>query len=236
MSKVSSYWEKFNIVSARRLSTLHSAMQLFEKMADKNLAFSYSYDGCYARAHLMCRHILKSGYLPGKVWAHQERPALLEVHMPDGSKIEWNWHVAPTLDLIMPDGKIVTHVFDPTLFDGPVSVDEWRRNLNASWESIHLTKLGEAPPKSTGDYMMSPFKRLKNTEVTSNATDGMAKNKLREYNKYVRKEKKSKIPRVVKPSSVREILEQSTVANGQPQQQQSRGKTWVSQQMPQKSA
>ncbi|RNA61574.1 hypothetical protein D1631_06355 [Chryseobacterium nematophagum] len=81
--------------------------------------WSYSKDGCFARAHKM-RRILESKGVPSnrlrKIWIGNDKGALLN---------GWTYHVA--LLVIGEDGNVINgKVIDPALFpNGPVSPNDW---------------------------------------------------------------------------------------------------------------
>lgn len=84
----------------------------------KDIPFGYKYDGCYARAHIMSRRFEKMGIAAQKVWIK----GMLSV---PGTDIEWNYHVAPVVEVKKKNGKIEKYVIDPSLTDKAVTVDEW---------------------------------------------------------------------------------------------------------------
>lgn len=84
----------------------------------KDIPFEYKYDGCYARAHIMARRFEKMGIAAQKVWIKGD------LYVP-GTDIQWNYHVAPVVEVKDAKGKIVKYVIDPSLTDKAVTVDEW---------------------------------------------------------------------------------------------------------------
>ena len=117
------------------------AQEMFDELAnDKNIPFGYPKDCCFARAHEMCRQLEAKGVKCGKTWYYSADwpaegsedypPANLFVSglpktdvIPDGS-LKWTYHVAPTVEV---DGKPM--VFDPSMFKGPVTPEEWRSKM-----------------------------------------------------------------------------------------------------------
>jgi hypothetical protein len=108
--------------------TLDQAQQMFNLVSGKFccpvtptapcIPFNYPDDGCWGRAHEMCRLMIAAGITPSKVWifgglraASQNNPSC---------QVLWGWHVAPTL----PIGS-ETYVIDPSLFNGPVTQATW---------------------------------------------------------------------------------------------------------------
>lgn len=88
------------------------------------IPFKHADDGCYARAHEMCRLMMDEGETPQKVWIYGGlRVETSNVHQ---CVINWGWHVAPTLMVIQPSGPDVMHVIDPSLCTAPVTVEDWK--------------------------------------------------------------------------------------------------------------
>jgi Glutaminase len=87
------------------------------------IPFLYPDDGCWGRAHQMCRLMISAGAGPGKVWIYGR----LTVNTRNNPvcSVRWGWHVAPTLR-IATAGPAQTVVVDPSLFSNPVSEDTWK--------------------------------------------------------------------------------------------------------------
>lgn len=100
------------------------ATKLFTRfLREGNIPFDYSIDGCFARATAMARIAEKSDIQMGKVFAEGLLQAKTKLEkMPIAF---WNWHVAPIVHVKKADGSIELQVFDPSIFDKPVTVDEW---------------------------------------------------------------------------------------------------------------
>ncbi|MBU6474568.1 MAG: hypothetical protein KGL10_04715 [Alphaproteobacteria bacterium] len=133
------------------------ALEIFDQLADRpDIAFAYTQDGCYARAHLMCRAMAMLGLAPQKAWAFESDgiySPCLYVTMPNGKKEEWGWHVAPALLVRMPDCSVQNLVFDPGLFDGPVTAHDWADLIHAHQENLQIVPFGTAPNGYTGHYL-----------------------------------------------------------------------------------
>lgn len=88
------------------------------------IPFLYPDDGCWARAHEMCRLMIGMGLSPKKVWidgnlhvATRNNPQCM---------VYWGWHVAPTLcvrgtELFSSQRMVI----DPSLFTTPVTEAAW---------------------------------------------------------------------------------------------------------------
>ena len=88
------------------------------------IPFKYPYDGCWIRAHLMCYAMIALGETPEKVWISGSLLALSS-NVPE-CHVNWGWHVAPTLMVTQPSGPDIKMVIDPSLCDGPVTLDAWK--------------------------------------------------------------------------------------------------------------
>lgn len=103
--------------------SMKKAMKLFKKIAeDKKIPFGYPEDGCYARAHMMAKLLEKKGVISGKIFIEGD----LRVNTKNSPKgyVEWWYHVAPVIK-IKENGVEKNYVFDPSLFDRPVPVEDW---------------------------------------------------------------------------------------------------------------
>jgi len=111
--------------------TLQRAQLLFQWLASGScnpvtvpvpcIPFLYPDDGCWGRAHEMCRRIVSVGNVPGKVWIYGN----LRVNTRNNPNcyVRWGWHVAPILCI---QGWREYAVIDPSMFSGPVPVSTWR--------------------------------------------------------------------------------------------------------------
>jgi hypothetical protein len=100
------------------------------------IPFLYPDDGCWGRAHQMCRLMINSGVSPKKVWIEISWPDRLHADTRNHPScfVEWGWHVAPTICVrswkwgFFPWSHEM--VVDPSLFDTPVSKSTWRNAQN----------------------------------------------------------------------------------------------------------
>ena len=141
-----------DFLSRRSSISFEQALTVFDHLADRDdLAFGYLSEGCQVRAHLVCMEMKTIGLKPRKAWAFRgENP--LYVMLPDGKKGEWDYHVVLALPVRMPKGKILDLVFDPGLFDGPVTLQEWGHMIDAPAYTLQVTEFGQAPSGCRGDY------------------------------------------------------------------------------------
>ncbi len=141
------------VITPEQLQTLFRQMA-----AQRDIAFRFPADGCYARAHLMIRRMQQLGYRPYKVWTFANG---LNLHVktrnhPRGY-VEWAYHVAPYLRVRYPDGKIYAMVIDPSLFPGPVGIATWVKAQKKGWyvrnPIVRQTLVNEAPVLPGGVYV-----------------------------------------------------------------------------------
>ncbi len=108
-----------NVKPNDKYLTPNEVQELYKKaVAMKDIPFGYKYDGCYARAHLMSRRFEEMGIATKKVWIKGK------LFVP-GTDIEWDYHVAPVVEVKEKNGKIQQYVIDPSLNSKAVTVDEW---------------------------------------------------------------------------------------------------------------
>jgi hypothetical protein len=121
-------WWWFCCVSAKK------AQQVFDDMNSTScdpltvpapcIPFLYPDDGCWARAHEMCRLMINAGLKPKKVWIKGS----LHVNTKNNPNchVSWGWHVAPTLCVRGLWFQTQRMVIDPSLFAAPVSKATWK--------------------------------------------------------------------------------------------------------------
>ena len=119
--------------------SLQRAQELFDLMSSKScdacnascsnyphcIPFKHAYDGCYARAHEMCRLMMAEGEAPEKVWIY----GVLHVDTANvhDCGVGWSWHVAPTLMVTTTSGGTAEkYVIDPSTCTTPVTVAAWK--------------------------------------------------------------------------------------------------------------
>jgi hypothetical protein len=112
--------------------TQQQARQMFELVNAKSccpgsaaapcITFLYPDDGCWGRAHEMCRLIIGAGVQPRKVWIYGNLRVQTQNH--PSCAVQWGWHVAPTLEVSTSSGTEI-QVIDPALFSEPVPQATW---------------------------------------------------------------------------------------------------------------
>ncbi|MDQ2899898.1 MAG: protein-glutamine glutaminase family protein [Acidobacteriota bacterium] len=125
-----------------------AASELFRQMAEqKDIAFGYPKDGCYARAHIMLKRMQDRDATPGKVWTFAgSRTDPLWVNSSNyKDPIVWGYHVAPTIPVRDENGVVRDMVIDPSMFDHPVTIDEWKKAQHDS--PVVVQTIPGQPPK-----------------------------------------------------------------------------------------
>lgn len=87
------------------------------------IPFLYPDDGCWGRAHQMCRLMISASAEPGKVWIYGR--LMVDTRNNPKCSVQWGWHVAPTLQVTTtatPEAMVI----DPSLFSQPVSESTWK--------------------------------------------------------------------------------------------------------------
>ena len=132
------WWFRFGCVSTTR------AQQVFNAMASATcnpltvpppcIPFMYPDDGCWGRAHEMCRLMLDLGVYPAKVWIDAVTGRLhANTRNNPNCFVEWGWHVAPTICVRRWSWFCFWSqdmVIDPSLFTTPVSKATWKSVQN----------------------------------------------------------------------------------------------------------
>lgn len=112
--------------------TLQRARQLFDlcnaqiccpcSTPGSCIPFLFPDDGCWGRAHEMCRLMIADGAQPEKIWISGGLD--VATHNKPNCTQHWFWHVAPTLQVDI-NGSPQTYVIDPSLFNEPVTLATW---------------------------------------------------------------------------------------------------------------
>jgi len=150
------------------------ALEIFDEIAAMgNIAFGFPDEGCFSRAHMMVRQLYEMGETPKKAWAFEPEGGDLLVKLSNGKEITWWSHVAAALPVEMPDGKVLDLVYDPSMFNGPVTLQQWGKAMGAPPHNLMFADAGRAARGQHGDY--TPWNR------TSRKTDDLANDDMMEY-------------------------------------------------------
>ncbi|UCF05212.1 MAG: hypothetical protein JSV33_15040 [bacterium] len=122
------------------------------------IPFKFPDDGCYARAHEMCRLMFAEGEQPEKVWIYGSLDVPTSNHF--NCRVGWWYHVAPTL-LVTTSSGDEKWVIDPSLCSGPVTLDEWRDKQGDSSATFEYTDASPFWPRpydtTDDDYSLTNY-------------------------------------------------------------------------------
>ncbi len=131
------------------------------------ISFQYCQDGCYARAHKMCYIINnKYNYATHKVFSFAY-PGTYSLSVKGekwgGCCINWWYHVAPLVNIKTPSG-VKAYVFDPAMFDQPVTLAAWLHaqanpacSGKAKVTSFNIQPTSSYGPTDTSHFMTDPM-------------------------------------------------------------------------------
>jgi hypothetical protein len=147
--------EHMNNQSAKAIS-LAEAVELFNEIADLPYVYEHFQEGCYARAHLICAYMKSKGFDALKAWEIEDRYNKLKVER-DGQEASWWYHVAAAIRVRFPDGEVKPVVFDPAIFDGPVTTAQWASNMGGFKEKVQVVDYMSPPSGYPGNYKPNFF-------------------------------------------------------------------------------
>lgn len=199
------------------------AVALFDRLANMDhLAFDWAKEGCYARAHLMCREIQDHGHMPSKAWAFEEEKGLTLL-TPEMGQVKWWYHVAPALPVQRANGDVQLCVFDPAIYDGPVPLEQWATMFGARPEKTCVAAFGVGPFGTRSDYRPQDQREgfTWEGEATTDKTDQDAEQQVLANLDIIKRY--GVAPRIVYSSPVREEAE-AAFGHALPRE----GKRWVS--------
>jgi len=168
------WWFSFRCVSPAR------AQQVFDAMAATTcnpltvpppcIPFMYPDDGCWGRAHEMCRLMIAMGVSAKKVWIEKSGPYLhANTRNNPQCFVEWNWHVAPTICVRRWRWWFLCSyelVIDPALLTTPVSKATWKGAQNnpgatltdSDWTIFYLWGSVTDPTFSQTNFVLATYR------------------------------------------------------------------------------
>jgi hypothetical protein len=143
-----------------------SALEIFDHLSAMDLDFGTSL--CESRAHVMCAELFDFKVIAGKAWAVPGSGAGNTIHVTrlDGRESNWDYHVAPVLDVVMPGNKIEKLILDPALFNGPVRIDEWAGVMKADHNHVAFVRYGQEPEFKGAEWFGDFEKNVMTTPQT----------------------------------------------------------------------
>ena len=164
--------------------TFAEAFDFFDKLPElTGLEANHKRGTCHIEAEADCHAAENLHHKPFKAWTFKPSPlsivdgrehrSELQLMMPDASgERAYGFHVALALNVQMPDGQIKPLVFDRGLFDGPVELEDWRREIDGNRYQTQIKPYGKVPTEVhglVGAYIPSDGSRnkLKDSELQS---------------------------------------------------------------------
>lgn len=129
-----------------RVPTDDELLQACQEIArNTRIPFSYIHDGCYARAHVMCETLRKSGINRAKIFAFGDLHAKNKY-----MDANWWYHVAPLVFATNPHTqKVEGKVLDPGLSESPLTPDQWIQMISSSSVRVDITKETQYQPRES---------------------------------------------------------------------------------------
>lgn len=124
---------------------------IFEYYRDRPDIAHYCYeDQCYARAHELAKTMEGELGIKGfKTFTGDPsslKPSIR--HASSGEEIVWSYHIATSVLVKARDGTLQKMVIDPSLFEGPVTMETW---LDAQYRASQVTPAGHVGPVAVYD-------------------------------------------------------------------------------------
>ncbi len=143
------------------------AVSFFRELSqDPALHNDMPHTGCFIRARQICRRLEHDGDEAVVVRvsaANQMMTGRVSCLEDDGSysshDVNWGFHVAAAAPVVNPDGQEQLLVFDPALFDGPVSVDSWSRAMCAGGKNLGTENVQKIPYRQGGDRLLADIEK-----------------------------------------------------------------------------
>lgn len=141
--------------------TQQEAQKRFDKFKSReDIPWDYPHDCCYNRAHVMAKELQAEGVDVCKVWNYAPPPTIgspLRVSTPNDPRgyVEWSYHVAPTVPVMDPQGKVSRMVIDPSITGTPITPDQWK--------AIQGEPLSELVSTSAAPYYRYPSGKVSAT-------------------------------------------------------------------------
>ena len=132
------------------------AVELFYQIADCESLHHHNPQICQARSLKVADMIHeKSGIQPRKIcaFARHDKPLMVDDNPIVAAAGGWKFHVVPLVPVMWENGDIHEMAFDPTLFDAPVSVNQWRKHIRAEHNSLAKGGLKEGLSPAHNGFM-----------------------------------------------------------------------------------
>jgi hypothetical protein len=165
--------------------TLSQAQGGFEQMVKQScstvspsaplcIPFLYPRDGCYARAHQMCK--LLAPLQPTKAWNYGK--LRVATSNDPSCAVTWVYHVAPVLN-VQVGGTVVPHVIDPAIFSEIVPLQRWRQTQGDQGSVLVSTEAQVYYRDPDGRTMLDPI--FQDTESRLHYFQGELLSQIHQY-------------------------------------------------------
>jgi len=166
--------EEFKIkkVTVREFISLEEAQKYFDECKNLkvyksngeivSLNYDFPEEFCHLRAHEMAEYFKKKGIDCDKIFIVSTNykglgnlaaeSATLKDATGQPLFFEWLFHVAPVVK-IDNNGNLIKYVIDPSIFDRPVTIDEWIKSISiAKFKKVEISTLREDYFKNKNIY------------------------------------------------------------------------------------
>ncbi|PIK16405.1 protein-glutamine glutaminase family protein [Halobacteriovorax sp. JY17] len=138
-------------VMSKKTISLERAQELLDQALNRSdIPWSYTYDGCYARAHLMARMFEAEGIHVDKAWL---RGSLRIPGQPKG--MNWGYHVAPLVYVKGENGEVQEMIIDPSISKKPITPKEWAKTMEVNFDETEQVSF--PTPTNTAFYNKTSY-------------------------------------------------------------------------------
>ena len=136
---------------SKKTISMEQAQELLEDAkAREDIPWSYTFDGCYARAHLMARMFEESGVHVDKAWIRGS------LQIPGESpQMKWGYHVAPLVYVEKENGEVQEMIIDPAISDTPLTPKEWASTMEVDFSKAD--QVAYPTPTNTAFFNKTSF-------------------------------------------------------------------------------
>ncbi len=159
-------------VMSKRTISMDRAQELLDLAAfRKDIAWDYTIDGCYARAHIMARLFEDQGVHVDKAWLRGS------LQIPGQAKgMNWGYHVAPLVYVEGANGEVQEMIIDPSISQKPITPKEWASIMNVNFDETQ--QVSYPTPTNTAFYNKTSYSVTNTNPYWPDYND-----KLTEYDK-----------------------------------------------------
>jgi hypothetical protein len=151
------------------------AYRLFHELSRApNIPFQYPVNGCHARATAMAEIAGQQGIELIRIYAE----GFLQAEAPPPFRLlQWDMHVASAA-MVINNGQIELMVFDPSLFDRPVTEQEWLARLSfVSLEIPYPTQIQHVYYGGRHQYLARSNEIFRDSPVSESLADAEETNR-----------------------------------------------------------